>query len=183
VTSTRTLFAHLRLEFAPLLTVDERRAGKEKLVAKWKAGPQLVAADFGDPSSGTTAYAMCVYGDSGALVGEYKIDRAGASCRGKPCWKVLGGTAAAKGYRYNDRDLTAYGIRSVSLKAREAGRSSVVVKGRGGTGLPLGVATALAESTAGATIQLFGTDLPECFSVTASLLTKTGVSSFKAEAP
>jgi hypothetical protein len=147
-----------------LLVVDESKAGKEKLVASWQKGPALAPAGFANPTVALgTAYDLCAYDQSGTLAGQWQIDRAGATCGDKPCWKAL-----AKGFRYKDKAGIAQGIQSVLLKADEAGKSKLVVKGKnnvakGQTSLPTGIAAALTGS-ANATIQLRGSNAPGCFS-------------------
>jgi len=146
------------------LVVDESKAGAEKLVASWQKGPALTPADFGDPTVTLgTAYDVCAYDASGTLAGQWQIDRAGATCGEKPCWK-----ANDQGFKYKDKDGTAQGIQSVVLKGGDTGKSKLAVKGKnnagkGQTSLPTGIAAALTGS-ASATIQLRGSNAPGCFS-------------------
>lgn len=137
-----------------LLSIDETRPGKEKLVVKLTRGPGLEQVELGDPlEAAGTAYALCLYDDADALVGSFNVDRAAALCGSKPCWKSLGGSSPdGKGYRYGDRDAGADGVSLVKLKGGEAGKSTVLVKGvnradRGRLSLPIGVANALGSST------------------------------------
>jgi hypothetical protein len=154
-----------------LLLVDESKPGKEKLAVSWRKGPAIAGSDFGNPlAPGGTAYDVCAYDASGVLAGQWEINRAGATCGNKPCWKVLGkppGDPGHKGYRYKDPDATTQGIQSVLLKGDEPGKSKLAVKGKnnsdkGQTSLPTGVAAAFTGS-ATATIQLRGSDAPQCF--------------------
>ena len=145
-----------------LLLVDESKPGKEKLTVSWRKGPALSKTDLGNPLAvGGTAYDVCAYDESGALAGQWLVHRAGATCGNNACWKETG-----KGFRYKDPDATTQGIRSMVLKADEAGKSKLAVKGKnnaekGQSSLPTGVAAALAGSGS-ATIQLRGA--PQCFS-------------------
>lgn len=147
------------------LRLDDATAGREKVAAHWKKGPMVAASSFGDPTvyPGTT-FAMCVYDDADLLVGTYDVPRAASVCSRRECWKGLG----AKGFRYSDPARASDGVRLMRLLAGEAGRSKVTVlaanhAAKGHAGLPTGVAAALAGSTS-ATIQLFGSDSPDCFS-------------------
>lgn len=70
------------------LLIDERKPGREKLKAKFKRGPAVAKEDFGDPMDpGGTAYLVCLFDDAGEYVGQLDLDRAGFSCKGRPCWK------------------------------------------------------------------------------------------------
>lgn len=168
-----------------LLSVDERKPGGEKLLVKWTGGPALLGTDFGNPlGAGGTAYRVCVYDDGGALAGQYAVDRAGYLCRGRECWKALGkppGSPRHKGYRYKDGDAGADGLLLARLAGGAAGRSQALVKGRGAT-LPTGVAAALAGSTA-ATVQLAGSDAPQCVSIALPTVVRDDGTRFKARLP
>jgi hypothetical protein len=161
-----------------LLSVKEQNPGAEVMLAKWSSGGTLAGTDFGDPSSGTTAYALCVYDDAGTLAGSYGVDRAGDTCGSAACWKGLGKPPGSGGFQYKDRALAADGILLVSLKAGASGRSKALVKGRGGM-LPDGVAAALQGASA-ATVQLLGSDAPRCFSVDLPRVVKDDGTRFKA---
>jgi len=70
---------------------DEKKPGKEKLVALLKNGPALAQGDFGDPlPAGGTAYRLCLYDDPAQLAGSLAVARAGDGCGTKPCWNSLG---------------------------------------------------------------------------------------------
>jgi hypothetical protein len=163
------------------LLVKENVPGKEKLIAKLLKGPGLGALDYGDPlGSGGTAYSVCIYDDAGDLAGKLEVDRAGASCAGKECWKPVGAT----GYRYKDKDASADGVSGLKLLGGDAGKSKVLLKGannaaKGETSLPIGIANLLAGST-GATVQLFGSDAPQCYSATLGTVVKSETDFFKA---
>ena len=43
-------------------------------------GETLEPSQFGDPVTGTTRYAACLYGGTGELRGEYTVARAGEIC-------------------------------------------------------------------------------------------------------
>jgi hypothetical protein len=171
-----------------LLLVSERRPGRERIIAKWLRGPELAGTDLGNPlGSGGTAYSMCVYTDAGRLAGSYSVDRAGATCGTKDCWKNLGrppGDPGHKGYRYRDRGASSDGIALVLVRAGDAGRSKAAIKGKnnsakGQLALPTGVAAALTGSTS-ATVQLLASNVPECISVELTDVSRNDASQFKA---
>jgi hypothetical protein len=152
---------------------------KEKLVAKWTKGPPLDGTDFGNPATGATSYALCVYNGSNALVGTYVVDRAGEMCGADPCWKGVGKPPGIKGFKYKDKARDSDGIQLVLLKAGEDGKSKVVVKGQGAN-LPDGVAAALQDETS-ATIQLLGSDAPVCLSAALTTVKEADGVKFKAQ--
>jgi polyhydroxybutyrate depolymerase len=171
------------------LLVKESRPGKEKLVAKLVKGPALAQSDLGNPlSSGGTGYTLCVYDDQGALVGRSEVDRAGATCAGSDCWSAIGGAPpAGRGYLYKDASASADGITQLKLLGGPAGSSQILVKGgndaaNGETSLPTGMAAALSASTS-ATLQLFASDAPTCFSITLGDVKRQDATLFKAKHP
>jgi hypothetical protein len=127
----------------------------------------LAAGDFGDPVTGTTAYALCFYDEGRARVGGLTLERAGGTCgpRARPCWRGLG----TLGFRYGDRDATEHGIRRLLLKGGPAGVGKALLNakltpGRSVSGLPPGMPLALLASGQ-ATVQLVGSDGP-CLTLT-----------------
>jgi hypothetical protein len=172
-----------------LLLVNEKRAGKEKLVAKWEKGPARSGGDYGNPLSlGATAYTLCVYDDANSLAGQYIVDRAGGLCGAKPCWKYFGkppGDPKHKGYKFKDKYRSADGIALTQMKAGAAGQSKAVMKGKNNSSkaqsaLPTGTAAALSGSTS-ATIQLHGNDAPvACTTVGLPMVKKNAAGVFKA---
>jgi hypothetical protein len=163
-----------------LLLVKDAPAGKEKLLAKLIGGPALAQTDLGNPlSTGGTAYHLCLYSDTGTLVGQLDVDRAGDTCTGVPCWKALGGAPpSGKGYKYKDKALGADGVLQILYKGGAAGKSKALIKGSG-AGLPANMAAALQSST-NATVQLRGSDAPQCLSVTVTNVKKHDPTFFKA---
>jgi hypothetical protein len=164
-----------------LLLVKDAPAGKQKLLAKLIGGPALNQTDLGNPlSSGGTAYDICLYNDSGGLVGQLQVDRAGDTCSGVPCWKALGGAPpTGKGYKYKDKALSANGILQILYKGGAAGKSKALIKGNG-AGLPPNMAAAL-QSSLSATVQLHGSDAPQCLSLTVTDIKKQDPTFFKAK--
>lgn len=140
--------------------------GRERLVVRMLQGPALAQTDLGNPldasDGGTgTAYALCVYDDASALAAGLVVDRAGDLCRGKACWRAIGHApndprGPGKGYRYRDRDAAADGVVTLVYRGGTAGRSQLVVTGKGAS-LPAGIPAALA-STSSVTAQLRSSD-------------------------
>lgn len=147
------------------LLVDERVAGKEKLVARFRGGPALRQADFGDPRvDGGTAFGLCVYDGDDKLVGTLQVDRAGEACGpDDPCWRTAGQEPPkGKGYIYEDQHAAADGVSKLFVKGRRAPRSQALVRAqnhaaRGLTSLPTGIAGSLVGQTR-ATVQLVTSD-------------------------
>ncbi len=120
--------------------------------------PVVVQSQFGDPVSGTTRYDVCVYDEALRPVGRLTIDRAGATCGSRPCWKAI----STKGYRYVDRDTAADGVSNVIATGGDAGRGRVLVKARndarsGRVSMPTGMSAALQGAHA-VTVQATTTD-------------------------
>ncbi len=171
------------------LKVDERKSGKEKMSAKWQKGPAIAGTDFGNPlAENGTMYFVCIYDDSGSLAGEYVVARAGDTCGTKSCWSNLGkdpGDPGHKGYKYNDKELASDGMSKMQLNAGDAGKSKASVQAKNNASkytatLPTGVAADLNGSTS-ATLQLFGSDAPECISIGLTNVTKDDGVQFKAK--
>ena len=75
-------------------------------------------------------------------------------------------------------------MQSVRLHAGAGGKSRIVLSAandasKGQTSLPTGIAAALADSTS-VTVQIHGSDAPECFSATLSTVVKDTGNVFKA---
>lgn len=161
--------------------------GRERVVVRMLQGPALAQTDLGNPldagQGGTgTSYAVCVYDDASALAVELDVARAGALCGGKPCWRPVGHApndprGPGKGYRYRDRDLTADGVLSLIYRGGDAGRSQVVVNGKG-SALPAGIPAALAAASA-VTVQLRSSD-GLCLSINLDEIQTQDATTFKA---
>ncbi len=148
---------------AGLLMVKEKKPGKERIIAKFLKGPQLSQTDFGDPVSSTTEYSLCMYDQSGGLVGALEVDRAGEPCGSGDCWKSLGKDPPdGKGYAYKDGDTNSDGVLVMKLKGGEAGRSKALIKAKndaddGQVAMPTGIAAGLSGGSS-ATMQLHASD-------------------------
>ncbi len=148
------------------LLIKETVTGNEKFIAKLVKGPEILSSDFGDPTlpSGTS-YQACLYGDDGSYVGSLVLDQADLLCETESCWRDLG----PKGFVYKDPNASSSGIKQLRLTAGPDGKSRIKIIARnksskGQDQLPTGLAAGLVE-VGGATLQLFGSDDRECFSI------------------
>ena len=164
-----------------MLLVKEKVGGKEKLIAKFIKGPEILAAEFGDPREvGGTTYGVCLYDDAGALVEGLHIDRAGFTCGSKACWSDKG----PRGFFYKDGEVSADGVSQLRLSAGPAEKTMILLKGGNNSrksqlDLPTGIAAGLSAS-ASATLQIVGDDAPACFSLTLDKVKKQEADFFKA---
>jgi hypothetical protein len=171
-----------------MLSVKASVPGKEKLIAKFLKGPALTQTDLGNPldagQGGTgTAYALCIYTGGGALAGSVIVDRADASCDGDACWSPIGHApndpaGPGSGYKYKDGALSADGVLKLLYKGGDAGKSKLIMVGRG-SGLPDGIPAALQSATQ-VTVQFRSSDA-ECLSVDLLDIVTQDASSFKAK--
>lgn len=109
---------------------DRSPSRRDQLRWVWARGSPMPLAALGDPASGSTVYALCLYdqsdaGASSTLVHESRIGPGGL-CGGKPCWK-----ATPAGFQYRDPDGTT-GIKILKLRSDAAGGTSKIkVVGKG----------------------------------------------------
>jgi len=163
-----------------VLLVNEKNAGKEKIkVALKKLQPLVGQSDFGDPVNGSTGYKICVYDAASQLTGEYTVERAGDICGDKPCWAAV----STKGFKYKDKGSAADGILKMNLFGGDPGKGKVLAIGKNTAAtMPTGVAAAMLNQTS-ATVQVFSSDGPACFSATLSQVKKADGAIFKAVGP
>lgn len=164
------------------LLVDERVAGREKVIATLAGGPPLAQGDFGNPlAADGTGYDVCLYDDGGHLAGQLTVDRAGeTTCSGAaPCWRSIGGLPpAGRGYRYVDGEAASGGVHTMQLKG--GGSSRIILKASGpAPPLPGGIAAAL-SSTTSVTVQLHRQDGPGCMSATLDRVVRQETQRFQA---
>jgi len=161
------------------LLVNDKKPGKEKIkVSLTKLQASVPQSQFGNPISGTTAYAVCIYDAANQLAGEYTVDRAGDTCDGKPCWAAI----SDKGYKYSDKGTTADGILKMKLSGGAAGKGKIKVLGKNSSSnLPTGVAALLQNQTS-ATVQVLTSDA-SCFGVGLSEVKKADGTVFNAKGP
>ena len=128
---------------------SEKTVGKERLRLRWKkATAATTQAAFGNPATGTTRVALCLYDDGGSLIAHFVVDQGGQSCGGKPCWRAKNTT----GFAYQDKAVASDGIGNISYSSGDANRGKVDVAGwnsasRGQIALPTGVVAALSGNT------------------------------------
>lgn len=101
---------------------------KDSLRWVWKKGALVNLSELGNPAT-TSSVALCLFEESGAepnLIFNATVPP-GGSCTTPPCWKqTANGT-----YIYRDRGGAAAGITSIKLKSGVAGKSSVILRGKG----------------------------------------------------
>ena len=111
-----------------LLLKQGSSPAKNKLTFKWLQGGATTQDELGDPVSGSTEYAFCVY-DTEAAVSVLILNAAipaGGSCGNEACWQET-----AKGYSYTDHNGTAGGITKIVLEAGSEGQTKITVQGKG----------------------------------------------------
>lgn len=105
---------------------DSDRDSRDSFVWRWTRGTATLA-DFGDPLT-TTEYAFCIYDEVAGTPSLWhaSVIPAGGTCtNGKPCWKAL-----RRGFKYDDRETRADGIRSIKIFEGDE-RARLDVKGKG----------------------------------------------------
>jgi streptogramin lyase len=107
----------------------------------WQQDAAAPLAQFGDPVSGSTSYALCIYDDANLKMSYVLLP--GGTCGTKPCW-----LPTKTGFKYRTPGTNADGISQVHVIAGP--RAKIVVKGKGKhLDLPLPFA-----SNAAVTVQL-----------------------------
>ena len=150
-----------------ILLMKQNGGAKDKLVWKWIKGAAVTPANLGNPQT-SADYAFCLYA-GGVLV-------AGADLAAGSAW-----TATATGYKYSDPSGSSDGIIKALLKQGIAGKSKVLVKGKGNN-LP---DPALGSLALPVTAQLVNTTSGFCVgaSFAGPNVITSGASVFKAKAP
>lgn len=94
--------------------------GPGKLSWEWTSQADVLASEFGDPST-VTEYLLCVYDQAGARLG-VRV-HPGGSCgtrSPKPCWKLH-----ELGYDYADKAGVSEGVKKISLRAGAPGKAKL----------------------------------------------------------
>ena len=165
-----------------LKIIDKDAAGasaKDKIIAKWLKGPATTLADLGTPAT-STVYSLCLYaGTAETLIADASI-APGGICSGKPCWKPV----STKGHKYKDKELSQDGVLLVKLLSGDAGKSKVLLKGKG-VNLDLGASTLPIDGSADVIFQLLGSDAPVCWEArfAPSTVKRNDAGQFKAKTP
>ena len=139
------------------LSYKETKPGREALLILWKGlGASDRQTGFGDPVNATSSVAVCIYDESGGLVEDLLVDRAGADCQERACWRPL----KDKAYVYGDVVGSADGVSKLEYPQYldNAAKGKALVKGKNNESeaqlsLPTGIAGALMGNTS-ATIQM-----------------------------
>lgn len=92
---------------------------KDKIIWKWIKGASTTQSEFGNPTS-TSATGFCIY-ENGALIANAVVPPDLSK------WQTI----STKGYKYKDSAGAASSITKVLLKGSSAGKSKVLVKGKG----------------------------------------------------
>jgi cysteine-rich repeat protein len=102
-----------------LLKNDATDDSKDKLTFKWLKGAETTLGELGSPT-GTTGYTLCLYAGTAA---------AAIAIPSGADWKPAGG----KGFNYKEATGTGTpnGAQKVIVKSGAAGKSKVIVKGKG----------------------------------------------------
>jgi len=104
-----------------LLIKNKTDNSKDKLIWKFIKGAATTQADLQDPRS-SADYALCIYaGTTDALVAAINVPPSNSK------WSVLG----TKGYKFLDPSLADNGAQKIIVKGGAAGKSKMLVKGRG----------------------------------------------------
>jgi hypothetical protein len=108
---------------------DSSSDARDALVWQWPKGQATDVADFGEPLT-NTAFALCVYDDSGATQPiASAISTAQGPCRkGVPCWAALSNGPTL---RYFDGDLWSDGLQQIQLRAGGDGQTRIGVRAKG----------------------------------------------------
>jgi hypothetical protein len=148
---------------------DRANSVNDQLKWKWAHGAATTKAEFGNPTI-DTAYAFCVYDESGgtpSLIMEKTIP-AGVRWRER-----------ANGFRYSDRHSTQGGIGKVDLKMGIAGRATILVKGKG---QPLALPSLPLAQDPTVTVQLWNVRDDRCWAARFSTNQKNLTDQFRAKA-
>lgn len=141
---------------------------KNKLTWKWKSSAAVTSGDFGAPLTASN-YLLCVYGAGAPPMGA--VAPAGQLCAGKPCWRQT----ATKGFAHSDKERTPVGLKKIVLKAGEAGKAKITLKGEGPALGPVSL-----PLTTPAVVQLTRLDGGPCWEATYGTSTKKDETQFKA---
>jgi cysteine-rich repeat protein len=164
------------------LTIDERRNGKEKVaIALTKLVGAVANVHIGNPVTGTTRYAACLYDGANAFRGELQVARGGESCGTKPCWRAKG----ASGIAYADPVASSDGVSKIAAKGGADGKGKIALAARnkaakGQTALPA-IAAGLAGATS-ATVQVVASD-GACFELPIANVKKAELDLFSGTGP
>ncbi len=101
-----------------------KSAGTQAVIWTWEQGDAVEVRELGDPIA-TTDYDLCIYDGNVDQIGSPGLLLSARAPAGNDWYRK------ATGFGYSSRDLTPDGLRTIRLKAGAAGRSKVLVTGRG----------------------------------------------------
>jgi hypothetical protein len=104
-----------------LLLQNKADDAKDKLLFKWRQGPQMDQSDFGNPLS-TADYALCLYTG---------VQRTPLTHATVPADATKWTPLSTRGYRYKDANGSVAGVVKLLLKGGDAGKSMAQVRGKG----------------------------------------------------
>ena len=150
-----------------VLLMKQNGGSRDKLVWKWIKGGAVTLAQFANPTA-SSSYALCLYSGGTFL--------AGADLLAGGKW-----AAASSAYQYTDPSGTPDGVLKALLKSGIAGKTKVLVKGKGNN-LP---DPALGSLVYPVTAQLVNTSTGFCVGASygAGNVVKTSGTLFKAKTP
>jgi hypothetical protein len=154
-----------------LLIKNKTDNSKDKLIWKFIKGAATTQVDLADPRT-TADYALCIYaGTTNTLVATLNVPPDSSK------WTTIG----SKGFKF--LDTTPYpdaGVQKMILKGGTAGKSKMLVKGRG-TNLPDPIDSGSLPMPV--TVQLFNYQTGVCFNGTFNSALKNTTTLFKAKNP
>ena len=113
-------------EKAKLTLKNSLDDAKDRLSWSWTSSAAVPPADFENPVEGANDYTLCLYDQTGFLLGA--AAPAGGVCGTRPCWKRTGSSSLV----YRDKLLDPDGLETVVLKpGASAGKAKITVKGKG----------------------------------------------------
>lgn len=147
------------------LSRDGMTGVKDKLLWKWVKGAATSLGDLGSPTTSTT-YTVCLYDGSG-----------GAEVVSIPAGSAWSG--GATGFKLSDSSGSPDGVQKVLLKSGAAGKSKILIKGRGAN-LPDALTPTLALPV---TAQLVNDGNSVCYESVFAVAVVNDSGRFKAKAP
>lgn len=107
-----------------LVVRDNADSSRDKLVFRWRGEAALAGEDFGNPTA-TTDYELCIYDDKPSPGGPATLVYSLSAPHGAK-WSLTGA-----GYRMLDPSAAPDGVRLIKLRPGGAGKSKILVKGKG----------------------------------------------------
>jgi hypothetical protein len=107
---------------------DKSPDERDLVMFRWTKGAGTTQGELGDPTSAAN-YRLCVYDATGLV--RSATAPAGGICAGAACWKELGPTGNANGFKYTDRELSPTGTLSLTLKSGPSPKPKAIWKAKG----------------------------------------------------